>query len=105
MPKSEEFKYGDLVCVRGIYEKAKSATNYKAFNYREYLKEKNIYGIVNVEECHVLKSDNLNFVFKFFNDIRKTIKNNLNYILGEKASIVIGMLLRRYIRYRRWNCR
>lgn len=101
--KKADLEYGDLVKVNGMYEEQSSRTNYKAFDYREYLKEKNVYGIVkNIEDTKlVLKKNNLNPILMFFNKIKLKIKNNLEYILGERANLTKGILLRRYITNRR----
>jgi len=85
--KKAEFEYGDLVTISGIYEKASTRTNYKAFDYREYLKQKNIYGIVNLEEGYVIKKNNMNHIFIVFNKIKVKIKTNLKYMLAEEASL------------------
>ena len=93
--------YGDKINIVGEYEEAKKATNYKLFDYREYLKEKNVYGIVKAEEVKIIEKDNINSIFIFFNDIREKTKDNLKEIVGENSSIVIGILLRRCKRYSR----
>ncbi len=41
--KEQELEYGDKIILKGEYEEASFATNYKAFDYKEYLKCKNIY--------------------------------------------------------------
>ena len=85
--KKESLEYGDKVTINGIYEKASTAKNYKAFDYREYLKSKNVYGIVNAEDIKVIKKSNLNFVLMGINNLRISIKSNLQKILGEEAKI------------------
>lgn len=94
--KENILNYGDKVLINGSYDKAKQATNYKAFDYREYLKGKNIYGIVNVDNVRVLQKDNLNKLQLGINRIQNKIKSNLKEILGEESSIAVGILLRRY---------
>lgn len=105
VPKKEILNYGDKVILNGSYEKAKEATNYKAFNYREYLKQKDIYGIVKSEKVQVIKKDNLNIIQININKIRNKIKSNLREILGEEANVTIGILLRRYFGNSRRNNR
>lgn len=41
---------GEVLKIRGEFTKPDTARNYKGFNYRNYLKQSKIYGIVNVEE-------------------------------------------------------
>lgn len=102
IPKDIELKYGNEICFKGEYVEAKGASNYKAFDYREYLKTKNIYGIVTSKgSIEILKEKNLNPILTIIYTIRTKIKLNLKEILGEKAEITIGILLRRYI----WNPR
>lgn len=105
VPKKEILNYGDKVILNGSYEKAKEATNYKGFNYREYLKQKDIYGIAKVENVEIIKKDNLNKIQLNINKIRNKIKSNLKQILGEEANVTIGILLRRYLRNSRRNDR
>lgn len=97
--KNADLEYGDKIIINGIYEEANEATNYGAFDYKEYLKEKNIYGIVNVEELETIKHNNLNIILITFNDLRNNIKTNFQEILDKDSSVAIGILLRRYF----WN--
>lgn len=95
-PKTEKLEYGDKIYLTGSYKKAAKATNYKAFDYREYLKEKNIYGIVTSKDTKILKKDNLNSILICFNNLKQKIKSNLKESIGEEANLAIGILLRRY---------
>ena len=105
IPKNVMLDYGDKAVLDGSYEKAKEATNYKGFNYREYLKQKDIYGIAKVENVEIIKKDNLNKIQLNINKIRNKIKSNLKQILGEEANVTIGILLRRYFGNSRRNNR
>ena len=40
------FEYGDLINLEGEYILPSESRNYKGFNYREYLKTKEIYGTI-----------------------------------------------------------
>lgn len=79
--KNVNLSYGDKVILNGTYEQAKGATNYKAFDYREYLKEKNIYGILNVDKVQIIKKDNLNCILVLFHNIKNKVKLNLKKVL------------------------
>lgn len=105
VPKTTNLQYGDKISINGNYEEAQSATNYKAFDYREYLKEKNIYGIVSSKNVKVIKQDNLSSILILFNNLKQKIKSNLKESIGEEANITIGILLRRYFKYFRRNNR
>ena len=95
--KEDYLSYGDKIFAKGIYEEASSSTNYRAFDYREYLKSKNVYGTVNAESTKIIKKNNASFIALLINNIRNKIKENLKEAIGEEADIAIGILLRRYI--------
>lgn len=89
VPKSQKLEYGDKIVINGTFEKANTARNYKEFDYREYLKSKNIYGIVNVDGVMLIKKNNLNFALISINNLRMRIKSNLQEILGKEAEVTI----------------
>lgn len=93
-PKTEKLKYGDKIYLAGNYKKAAKATNYKCFDYKEYLKEKNIYGNVTSKDIKVIQNDNLNPVLIFFKNLKQKIKINLRESIGEEGDIATGILLR-----------
>lgn len=103
--KDKILEYGDKVYISGTYEEASSATNYKLFDYKEYLKEKNTYGIVTAETVEIIEKENLNIIIMLFNNIREKIKLNLEKVIGEEAQVTIGILLRRNRRNFRRNNR
>ena len=88
-PKKQVLEYGDKVKIYGKYEKANTARNYKEFDYREYLKSKNIFGIVNTEKIEIIKKNNLSFAKTLMHNLRTKIKSNLKEILGEKSYLTI----------------
>ncbi len=92
--KEQKLTYGSKYCFSGSYSKASNATNYRAFDYKEYLKTKNVYGIFNVEDAKLLKQKDVNFVNLFINNLRTKIKYNLQEILGKNSSIALGILIR-----------
>ena len=89
VPKSQKLEYGDKIEINGTFEKAKTARNYKEFDYREYLKTKNIYGIVNSEKIKLIKKNNLNLSLILINNLRTRIKTNLQEILGEESKLAM----------------
>ena len=93
--KDNNFKYGNKIKVKGIYNKPVGRRNYKGFNYEEYLKTKGIYGNVNVsKEIKVLKKRNLNIILIIINNISNKMKINLRKILPvEIAGLATGILL------------
>ncbi len=63
---------GDIVRISGNFKKADVSRNYKGFNYRNYLKSKKIYGIVDLEKVEIIdkKID--------FDAVLGNISNHLN---------------------------
>lgn len=89
VPKSQKLEFGDKIEMSGTFEKAKTARNYKEFDYREYLKTKNIYGIVSTEKIKLIKKNNLNLSLILINNLRTRIKTNLQEILGEESKLAM----------------
>jgi competence protein ComEC len=54
--KKYNFSPGDIVNIEGEFEKAEESRNYKGFNYRNYLKQSKIYGIVYIEKMNKVKN-------------------------------------------------
>ena len=98
--KDINLNYGDKIKLHGKFNFASEAKNYKEFDYREFLKTKNIYGILNVDEIEFLNKNNLSFISIWSNNIREKIKENLKSILRDKSEIALGILIRRYFRDR-----
>ena len=53
--KTQELFPGDIVSIKGEFEKPDKARNYKGFNYRNYLKQNKIYGIVKVSNIKIIR--------------------------------------------------
>ena len=80
--------------LSGTYTEAGKRTNYKAFDYSEYLKSKNVYGNIILEnDLEVSQSNYLNPIFIISNQIKNLITKNLEKTLGENSKIVKGILL------------
>ena len=58
------FYPGDIINVIGKFEKPEEAKNYGGFNYRNYLKQQKIYGIIKFSDPH----------FEIFGFLSKEIK-------------------------------
>ena len=94
--KENELEYGDLIEINGEYIAPSEARNYKGFDYREYLKTKNIYGSIKVDKnnVNVIEKESLSKIFIFSNRIRNGIVNTLNRLLPQKTSnLLIGILI------------
>lgn len=94
----EELKkldYGNKIIFIGKYEEPTDRRNYKGFSYKDYLKTKEIYGIVKADgEIQVIKSKNVNLLLLVINNISEKIKQNLEKILPEETlGLAEGILL------------
>lgn len=96
--KDKELVPGDIILVNGSFEKCEVSRNYKGFNYRNYLKQNKIYGIVYADEINkkAQVKDYNYFLFKIRDCIDKKIdelyendyRNFLKSILiGDKSEL------------------
>ena len=86
--------YGDLVSIKGVFEKPDSKRNYGGFDYKEYLKTLKIYGTINVEQVSVKQKEQVNLVSKFANKINLEIKNKIQkFMNSNEANIFQGLIL------------
>ena len=87
-------KFGDKIILKGEVKIPNTSRNYKGFDYRQYLKTKNIYGIVESEQINKIEEDCINIVSKIVNNVQNNIKNTMNQILNDnEASLCIGILI------------
>lgn len=94
--ENKKLKYGDLIFISGLFEHATTRRNYKGFDYSQYLKTKNIYGIckTDVNSLKVLKENSCFVTNMWINKLRNALKNNLQTLLpSDTASIAIALLL------------
>ena len=91
----EKLTYGNEIVITGKYNEPDGRRNYKGFNYKEYLKTKEIYGIIECEsEVQVVKNKNLNFIQLAINNLSIKIKQNLDKILlKDTKDLAVGILL------------
>ena len=68
--------------------------NEGGFDYKQYLKTKNIYGIITAKEVKIEKENNINIVYKLANEVSNKIQERANELLKEKeASLLTGVLI------------
>lgn len=94
--ENKKLKYGDMIFISGLFEHATTRRNYKGFDYSQYLKTKNIYGIckTDVNSLKVLKEDSCFVTNMWINKLRNALKNNLRTLLpSDTASIAIALFL------------
>ncbi len=86
----KNLKYGDLVYLEGNLSIPNKNTVPKAFNYREYLKNKGIYYNLTIKKIEIREHDN-SFIYGLKNKINKRIENvdykgyMKAFILGDKS--------------------
>ncbi|MCI8397351.1 MAG: DUF4131 domain-containing protein [Clostridia bacterium] len=100
-PKNENIEYGRKIKVIGEFTKPNKATNYKAFDYANYLKTKNIYGTVKTEKIIQTDEVGLNWFKIQSNKLKNKIEFNLDEILGENSELVKRNIARKYRKNRR----
>ena len=76
--KKIKLEYGDKIQFTGKFETPKERSNYRGFDYKEYLKTIGICGTVELEKCEILsKNNNLRTcVNKIFLKVKNKIENN-----------------------------
>lgn len=89
LDKNNQIDNGDYIIIKGILKKPKERTNYKGFDYQEYLKSKSIYGTIICKEVQIIRKNRL-FFNQIFLKIKKNIQNNFN---KEISDILLGIIL------------
>lgn len=86
--------FGDTINVIGTFNEPNGARNYKGFDYKQYLKSKNIYGTIEAERIEIIQKKEKKFFMQVINSVQNSIKNNMRKILGEEESaLCIGILV------------
>ncbi|MBP3502671.1 MAG: DNA internalization-related competence protein ComEC/Rec2 [Clostridia bacterium] len=89
-------KYGDLVSIVGEFKLGKIKTNYKGYNYNEYLRSKKIYGILETQanNIKIYKNNNINLYSKNVHKFYNLIKQKIYLILPkDTANICVALIL------------
>ena len=90
--KQNEFSLGDIVYFKGDFSKGSASRNYRGFNYRNYLKQSKIYGIVKVESIN--KIDETIDLFILINKVRQMAYNKIEELYdGNSVGFLKGILL------------
>ena len=87
--KKENLDYGDCIIIKGSFNSPKGKTNYRGFDYKNFLKTKMIYGTVNSNNIIVL-SKNKNIFNEIFLKIKKLIQSNFE---PKISNVVLGIFL------------
>ncbi len=94
--KEKTFTYGNQISFLAEFEKPSKQRNEGGFNYQQYLKTKQIYGIVTTKAGNITlqKENNTNYIFKLANTISRKIQQKTNELLEkEEASLLTGILI------------
>ena len=92
--KKEIPKFGDIVEITGIFKEPNTTCNYKGFDYKQYLKSKNIYGIVDCEKYEIIETNKISIVSNIVNYVQNNIKENMFNILDEEqGALCVGILI------------
>lgn len=88
-------EYGDCIKIKAQYFTPDDSRNYKGFSYRNYLKQKSIYGTIEpIGNIEIVERGKINFISKLANSVKSIIINKSNNNLSENASSVfLGILL------------
>ena len=87
-------EFGDFIELSGEVSKPQSARNYKGFDYKQYLKSKNIYGTIDTENYKIIANNSVNKFSTFVNKVQNNMKKNMLKILKqEEGALCIGILI------------
>lgn len=87
-------EYGDLIEIKGEYSAPEVARNYKGFDYSQYLKTLNIYGIIKVEESKIINKNQLSPILISINNIKEKMIDNANRNMPKRtANLLLGILI------------
>ncbi len=91
----EILKYGDYIKLTAEYSLPEDSRNYKGFSYRDYLKQKGIYGTIEATgEIQLIESGKINYINKLAYNTKNIIIDKVNQNLSQEASSVfLGILL------------
>jgi competence protein ComEC len=91
-----ELKPGNILSVNGFYHKGKERRNPGEFDYDEYLKSKEILGVLNINDISsvTILNSKTNYFKNAIHQIRITIDNQIKkYYPPETAALLRGLLL------------
>lgn len=93
--KKEQLNYGDKIIVKGNFEEASRARNEGGFDYKQYLKSKNIYGIITVdkEDISFIKKNNVDVINLLANKVSNSMKIKIEQNLSNETSQLLSGIL------------
>lgn len=93
--KKEQLNYGDKIIVKGNFEEASRARNEGGFDYKQYLKSKNIYGIITIdkEDISFIKKNNVDVINLLANKVSNSMKIKIEQNLSNETSQLLSGIL------------
>lgn len=93
--KLKRYEFGDKILLKADFELPEARRNTGGFDYKEKLKIKGIYGIIEAETSNikVVKKENVNICIKTINFISNKIKNKIDTIIPENEASVLNAIL------------
>ena len=92
--KKIDLEYGNKVKLKGKYKAPQSARNYGGFDYKEYLKQLEIYGTVILSQVDVLEKNGLDSLSLEIHNIQNRIKANARKNLSKDIyPLYLGLIL------------
>lgn len=92
LKKKEIYYPGDVLKIDGVFYKPDKPSNYKEFNYRDYLKTKKIYGIVKAE--NVERIETKKDIYFFIGKIKRYFTQKIEKQCGSNTEEFLkGILL------------
>lgn len=89
-------KYGDLIELKGEFDKPSVQRNYGGFDYGSYLKTLKIYGIIRIKEgdFRLLAEDRINPVLLFAHNIKESLIEKIKRVIpNENSDILAGLIV------------
>jgi len=93
---TKEYFYGNEISFKGEWKEPSRARNEGGFDYKQYLKTKKIYGMVETQSSAITirKENDINGILKLANIVQHKIKNKANELLEEEqASVLVALLI------------
>ena len=87
--KNEKIEYGDLILIKGTFVKPNSKSNYRGFDYKEYVKTQGIIGTINLNNVKLISKDHSLFNIIFLK-IKDLIQSNFDQNV---SNVMLGILL------------
>ncbi len=93
----QQLEFGNKIYINGEFREPATRSNYKGFDYKEYLKTLKIYGTINLKKINKISNNNLGFTIKIskmsnsvFLRIKDLIQSNFE---KDNANILLGAVL------------